>query len=506
VRLFKHYIPINTIILVISELIIIVVSILLSNMLSDDLSLGNKLNIYGLIIIPTINLLVFYIGDLYRDIYIHKKTEIIAKLTICFIVSFFIFSGLKFVFEDFVMDFKYYILFCVVSTSLIIVIRLMYYKVINIKSLKSNLLIIGYSDIVKKIYEEIKKYNSTYNIVGVLCDNCFIKKEEINNIEIIGNIEDAEEIIKIYNPDILVISLSERRGNFPSQAILKSKLRGKIIEDSTSFYEKITGKILIQNLRPSWIIFADGFSKNNFTAIIKRLADVILAVSGLCISFPLMVIISILIKIDSYGSVFFKQERVGEHGGHFTLVKFRTMVADAEKETGPVWSQTTDPRVTRLGRFLRRTGMDEIPQLFNVLRGDMSFVGPRPERPHFVTELQQKIPYYIQRLTVKPGLTGWAQVRYGYGSTLEDAIEKLQYDLYYIKNMSIFLDFLIILSTIHKVIFAEVAVETTRQNLNDNDEYQGESSVREVYINDQSFAVVAADATEKRVDSPKIYG
>jgi lipopolysaccharide/colanic/teichoic acid biosynthesis glycosyltransferase len=155
------------------------------------------------------------------------------------------------------------------------------------------------------------------------------------------------------------------------------------------------------------------------------------------------------------------------------------MVADAEKETGPVWSQTTDPRVTRLGRFLRRTGMDEIPQLFNVLRGDMSFVGPRPERPHFVTELQQKIPYYTQRLTVKPGLTGWAQVRYGYGSTLEDAIEKLQYDLYYIKNMSIFLDFLIILSTIHKVIFAEVAVEAARKDLNDNDEDHGESSVNE---------------------------
>ena len=352
----------------------------------------------------------------------------------------------------------------------------MYYKIINIKNLKNNLLIIGYSDIVGKIYKEINKYNSIYNIVGILCDDNLSKKEDIVNIGIIGNIEDTKEIVKIYDPDILIIALSERRGNFPSQAILESKLRGKIIEDSTSFYEKITGKILIQNLRPSWIIFADGFNKNNLTLIIKRLIDVILAASGLCISFPFMILISILIKVDSYGSVFFKQERVGEHGRHFTLVKFRTMVANAEKETGPVWSQTTDPRVTRLGMFLRRTGMDEIPQLFNVLKGDMSFVGPRPERPHFVTELQKNIPYYTQRLTVKPGITGWAQVRYGYGSTLEDAIEKLQYDLYYIKNMSMFLDFLIILSTIHKVIFAKVAVETVQKNLNDNDEDQEESS------------------------------
>jgi len=182
---------------------------------------------------------------------------------------------------------------------------------------------------------------------------------------------------------------------------------------------------------------------------------------GLCFSLPLMALIGLLTKLDSAGPVFFRQERVGENGRIFTLFKFRTMVADAEKDTGPVWAQNADPRVTRLGRVLRRTGMDEIPQLFNVLQGDMSFVGPRPERPHFVAELQEKIPYYSQRLAVKPGITGWAQVRYGYGATIEDAVEKLQYDLYYIKNMSIFLDLLIVLSTIHKVLFARVAVQTS---------------------------------------------
>jgi len=172
-----------------------------------------------------------------------------------------------------------------------------------------------------------------------------------------------------------------------------------------------------------------------------------------------MLVLAVLIKLDSAGPIFFRQERVGEHGRVFTLIKFRTMVADAEKETGPVWAQHADPRVTLLGTLLRRTGMDEIPQLLNVLKGDMSFVGPRPERPAFVADLQQQIPYYMQRLVVKPGITGWAQVRYGYGATLDDAVEKLQYDLYYIKNLSIFLDVLIILSTIHKVVFAKVALQ-----------------------------------------------
>ena len=259
------------------------------------------------------------------------------------------------------------------------------------------------------------------------------------------------------------MALSERRGTFPYKEILDCKLQGIRVEDWPTFYEKLTGKIIIQNLRPSWLIFADGFTRNNLTLVIKRITDVLLATVGLCVSLPLIVLITILTRLDSRGSLFFRQERVGENGKIFTLCKFRTMVQDAEKATGPVWAQETDPRTTRLGRILRRTGLDEIPQMFNVLKGDMSFVGPRPERPHFVAELQEKIPYYSQRLVVKPGITGWAQVRYGYGATVEDAIEKLQFDLYYIKNMSFFLDMLIILSTAHKVLFAKVALQANPQ-------------------------------------------
>jgi sugar transferase (PEP-CTERM system associated) len=401
------------------------------------------------------------------------------------------------------MNGKVFLIYLSISIPGIILFRIAYFEITKIKELRKKVLIVGYSEIVKSIYEEIDKSSGMYDFLGVVCDG-YIGEDEFNeNIPIISEMSNIDKVIKIYKPDILVIALSERRGHFPSQIILESKLKGIIIEEATSFYEKITGKILVGNLRPSWIIFADGFNKNNVSRMTKRLIDIVLAAIGVCGSFPVMVLISILVKLDSYGPVFFRQERVGENGRYFTLVKFRTMVADAEKETGPVWSQTTDPRVTKLGVILRRTGMDEIPQLFNVLKGDMSFVGPRPERPHFVTELQQKIPYYTQRLAVKPGITGWAQVRYGYGATLEDAVEKLQYDLYYIKNMSVFLDLLVILSTIHKVIFAKVAVETVNQ--------QHASKVNEHSKNatetlDQSYVAVVSDNLEGKSSKTKICG
>ena len=182
-----------------------------------------------------------------------------------------------------------------------------------------------------------------------------------------------------------MVALSERRGTFPYREILDCKLSGIKVEDWPTFYEKLTGKIIIHNLRPSWLIFSDGFSINRLARFVKRIIDVILSIVGLCVAFPLMAIIAIAIKFTSVGPVFFRQERVGENGKIFTLIKFRTMVADAEKHTGPMWAQSTDPRVTKVGNILRRTGLDEIPQMFNVLKGDMSFVGPRPERPHFVS-------------------------------------------------------------------------------------------------------------------------
>jgi sugar transferase (PEP-CTERM system associated) len=252
----------------------------------------------------------------------------------------------------------------------------------------------------------------------------------------------------------VVVAQIERRGQFPAKALLDCRLQGIQVEDWPTFYEKATGKILVTSLRPSWLIFADGFVKTRRTEVVKRFLDMSLAFIGLVLALPVMAAVAIAIKLDSRGAVLFRQPRLGQNGSVFILNKFRSMREDAEKDTGPVWARNSDPRATRIGALLRKTRLDELPQLFNVLVGHMSFIGPRPERPEFVYDLQKAIPYYMERLSVKPGITGWAQVRYPYGASVDDALQKLQYDLYYIKNLSLFLDLLILLNTVQVVLFA----------------------------------------------------
>ena len=244
----------------------------------------------------------------------------------------------------------------------------------------------------------------------------------------------------------------------PMEKLLDMKLDGVTFDYLASVYEEYTGKIAVENLRPSWLIFSQGFKKSRVLSAAKRLIDITAAAVGLVIAGPIMVLVAALIRLTSPGAVLYHQQRVGQHGRIFTLHKFRSMWADAEKATGPVWaSKEGDTRVTSVGRFLRRSRLDELPQLWNVLKGDMSLVGPRPERPEFVAELTRQIPFYRQRHIVRPGLTGWAQVRYTYGASVEDALQKLQYDLFYIKNLSLALDVFIILDTVKTVLLRKGA-------------------------------------------------
>jgi exopolysaccharide biosynthesis polyprenyl glycosylphosphotransferase len=223
--------------------------------------------------------------------------------------------------------------------------------------------------------------------------------------------------------------------------------------DGISFYETLSGKLLVEHISPSWLIFSDGFQKSSVKKLVKRTTDIILSVSLLVLLSPLLLLVMLLIKIDSKGPAFYIQERIGEEHRIYRIIKFRSMYTDAEEITGPVFADKDDDRITRVGRFFRKWRIDEVPQLWNVLKGEMSFVGPRPEREFFVKQLEHSIPYYRERFSVKPGITGWAQVCYHYGYTFEDAVEKLNYDLFYIKNMSIFMDLIIMLRTIKIVIF-----------------------------------------------------
>jgi sugar transferase (PEP-CTERM system associated) len=243
----------------------------------------------------------------------------------------------------------------------------------------------------------------------------------------------------------------------PIESLLNLKLEGVEIEEGVAFYEKAFGKLPIEVLNPSYLVFSSGFKVSKAVRVYKRIFSIVFSIIGMILSAPLMLLTAIAIKIDSRGPILFSQERVGKNGKAFKLLKFRSMSTDAEAGTGPVWAQQNDPRITRVGKFIRRTRIDELPQFINVLKGDMHFVGPRPERPFFVEQLRKAIPYYWQRHSVEPGLTGWAQVRYPYGSTIEEACEKLKYDLYYIKNLSILLDLWIIFQTVKIVLLGRGA-------------------------------------------------
>ncbi|WP_027368218.1 TIGR03013 family XrtA/PEP-CTERM system glycosyltransferase [Desulfocurvibacter africanus] len=326
------------------------------------------------------------------------------------------------------------------------------YKCINARA-RRQVIVVGTGSAAKRIGDMLALEETRGKLLGYV--TLPAEPMEVSQGLIVGPQEDLTRIIEEHGAKTVVVALSERRGALPLQELLSCKMTGVAVVDAPTFYEQVQSKMLIENISPGWLIFSDGFRITPIKRHLKRSLDILCALSGLLLTLPLFPILALLIKIDSRGPVFFTQTRVGEHDKLFKVIKFRTMVHNAEATTGAVWSQKGDPRVTRVGRFLRVSRLDEIPQLLNMLRGDMSMVGPRPERPEFVQTLKRAVPFYSERHCVKPGLTGWAQVCYPYGSSVEDALEKLRYDLYYIKNFSLVLDLRIILRTVGVVLFGK---------------------------------------------------
>jgi sugar transferase (PEP-CTERM system associated) len=319
------------------------------------------------------------------------------------------------------------------------------------------LLLVGTSPAAIVLARELheRRYELGVNIVGFVDPDPARVGAPVINPGVVGTIDDIPALTARLGIDRVVVSLSDERGKLPMDSLLDVRLRSGVQFDHlASVYEEYTGKIALENLRPSWLVFSSGFRKTRMVLATKRTFDLVASLSGLVLATPLMLVSAILLKLESpRDPVLYHQERVGLNGRLFTIHKFRTMRTDAEARSGPVWSAgDADPRITRIGRVMRKTRLDEIPQLWNVLRGDMSLIGPRPERPPFVEQLTRQIPFYGQRHVVKPGVTGWAQVRYSYGASVEDAIEKMQYDLYYVKHMSLRFDVLIALETVKTVI------------------------------------------------------
>jgi sugar transferase (PEP-CTERM system associated) len=333
--------------------------------------------------------------------------------------------------------------------------RVGYRLLINSSHIARKVIVLGTGPLAKKIGDLIQSTNHQHVLGGYL--NLTSEPVAVPTHAIVGNGGSIAETIKKEKAHKLVVSLTERRGAFPLQDVLDCKFSGIEVIDAPTFYENVTGKLLIENITPSWFIFSDGFNLNASVRLFKRVIDIICSIIGLVLALPFFPIVAFFVKLDSPGPIFFRQLRVGEKDRNFVLFKFRTMRQDAEQATGAVWAQKNDPRITRIGKFLRKSRIDELPQFYNVLKGEMSFIGPRPERPEFVEKLKSIVPYYSERHFVKPGITGWAQIRYPYGASAKDALEKLRYDLYYIKNLSVFLELTIIFETLKVMLFGRGA-------------------------------------------------
>jgi sugar transferase (PEP-CTERM system associated) len=400
-----------------------------------------------------VTVFLFHLGDLYGVRLPMGRREVIARILICQLGSAVLLAAAGFLVPVLRLDrFTYFVVLGGGALALV-VWRLAWLGPWSSFRAGRAVLVLGAGPIGRSIADLEGSSARPFRIAGFIDDDTTTASSLPKGHRLLGGVDRLQAIVDEIRPELIVVGQDDRRGAFPAAALLECRLRGIGVEDWPAFYEKVTGKILVSDLRPSWLIFSDGFVKTRRAIIIKRAIDMILSLAGVLLTSPLIALTALAVRLESPGPVLFRQTRMGQYGRHFTIYKFRSMRADAERLTGAVWAQKDDPRVTRIGRFLRRSRLDELPQLYNVLVGEMSFIGPRPERPEFIEELERRIPLYRARLSVKPGVTGWAQVRYTYGASVEDTVEKLQYDLYYVKNLSLFLDLLILISTVQVVLF-----------------------------------------------------
>jgi sugar transferase (PEP-CTERM system associated) len=341
------------------------------------------------------------------------------------------------------------------SISLLMANRLVVGGILGASAFRRRVLVLGAGPRAARLHRLSERPESGFIIVGYV--DMTDGKPQVEEAVQRGAIEDLSRFVADLGASEVVLALEERRNALPLKDLLRIKTAGVHVNDFSSFMERETGRVDLDTLNPSWLIFSDGFSSGRaISSVAKRLFDI--AASGLllALTFPLIALFALLVKLDSRGPAFFRQQRIGLYGEPFTLLKLRSMRTDAEAD-GAKWASQDDPRVTRLGRFIRKVRIDELPQVWTVLKGQMSFVGPRPEVPAFVEALEDRLPYYAERHMVKPGITGWAQINYPYGASIEDSRRKLEYDLYYAKNYTPFLDLLILLQTLRVILWPEGA-------------------------------------------------
>jgi sugar transferase (PEP-CTERM system associated) len=450
IRLFNVYYPVRTLILLVGEALIVWTSFLLGAVfeLHEDSYLvlnyeGGYLKILGVTVLV---LLCSHWLDLYDTARLNTKGELYFRLLMVPGVLAFILAGVAYVRPDYLLGRGSSAVGLLILTVALFGWRLGFTWLVQLPILVERVYVLGTGERAQRVVLGLSQNPE----LGVEIASWTGKMEGVvTRDSVAAHLMDIVHKQKVHR---VIVAMPDRRGTIPMQELLDLRMKGVKIEEATTWLEKISGKIEVENLSPSWLVFGEGFRRSTSFIVVRRVLSVIISLIGLICALPLLPLIMLAIRLDSKGPVFYTQTRVGKGGRLFKVVKFRTMDEDAEAASGPMWAGDNDPRVTRIGKFLRFSRLDEIPQLWCVLKGDMAFVGPRPERPKFIEQLSREIPYYGVRHMVRPGITGWAQVKYKYGSTVEDAREKLQYDLYYIKHASIGLDLLIMFQTIKTVL------------------------------------------------------
>jgi sugar transferase (PEP-CTERM system associated) len=395
----------------------------------------------------------FYLLDLYDFVVMHDRRELVLRLLQALGLAWVALALIFYAMPQVMIGRGVSLISLPLALLLMVGWRLAIHWVLGHPEIGERILIVGSGPFAIEIAREtLGRPDAGFRVVGFVDNDPALVGKSLINPKVIGLTSELGSLVRSEHIDRIVVAIGDRRGQFPTQELLRLSLSGDVsIEESASFYERLTGRVLLDLVRPSWLIFSSRGRRARINELMCAAMHRTVALFGGILSLPIAIATAILIKIESRGPVFYRQERVGKNGRVFTLMKFRSMRVDAEKD-GPVWAKTEDERMTRVGRIIRKVRVDEIPQFWNILRGEMNFVGPRPERPHFIAQLAQEIPFYEQRHLIAPGLTGWAQIKYPYGASIDDARKKLEYELYYIKNQSIALDATIMFETIKTIL------------------------------------------------------
>jgi sugar transferase (PEP-CTERM system associated) len=461
VRLFRVFIPVTVLILLISEILLAILSYVAAAYIGYEGDPHEYL-FYGTgalnIALVVISIIVgLYLHDLYSDLFVKSRLTLIQQL--CFILgaAFLIQGAVSYVDRSLRMPLHVMVPGSAMAIAVIYGWRILFSSYAIGRMGGDRLLLVGSSPALAEVSLYIEAHPEMgVKVIGSLSDE-ENGMRELAGAKLLGRLEALRDVVAATTPTRIVVGMHERRSRMPVAELLDLRYSGHLIEEAPTTYERICGRVCTKELRPSQLIYSGDFGPRRRMLLYQNFTNIVIATIGILLAAPLMLLTALAVRFTSSGPILYRQTRVGMDGIPFTLYKFRSMCVDAEAGTGAVWAQKNDPRVTPVGGFIRKIRFDELPQFFNVVRGEMSIVGPRPERPEFVKTLSEKIPYYRQRHAVRPGITGWAQINYKYGDTLEDTIAKLEYDLYYIKNMSWSLDSYIIFHTVKAMLLSRGA-------------------------------------------------